>query len=627
MYTTPNANTMFGRLHQKIIKTLSIRYLIALSAIAFMILLSNLLVQHKLHQLLNDSRVINVAGRQNMLSQKLSNISLQIKSGLNEQQKAEIICELENTLGLLTRSQNALLKSDPEMLVEAKNSAETKKLFQNLDSAYAQIIFHSNALHQLLASKEGYDTNRAIAHANGLIAQEDVFLSGMDAIVNQYDIESRARVDELIQVEQTLMMLALGIILLEILFIFRPLTNFIKKIVYTLNRSRIQAKNLAHERSSLLLSLQRSQKKLTNVYKAIEHTTLFAKSDPDARLTYVSCQFLDFMGYNKNTPPPTPLSLPDFLHVKTNLLQLKLNYVENHGSWNGDLRIKTSDNKIKWINMTILPVRNDQGDLYEYLFLNTDISQKKEAQFKLQQAKKEKRQQKLYNQRMQSILIMNAQEKERKHIAMDLHDNIGQSISALKYYVEALHSQPEAKNVKDSLKNISTQLQDTIKNIRRTSFSLMPSVLEHYGIASVLNNFAVEMQRITGQNIVFINQDNFEQRLHATAETNLYRIAQEGVNNALKYSQASQIQIVLSHDSSKLNLEITDDGIGFEPDDNKIYHEHSSSGHGISNMQERTRYLLGKFCVYSNPGKGTRILIQVPLNKNKHFIYGNGITG
>jgi signal transduction histidine kinase len=335
----------------------------------------------------------------------------------------------------------------------------------------------------------------------------------------------------------------------------------------------------------------------------------------------VSYQFLEFMGYGE---APYPTAISEFLHVKQNLLDQKLIYVENYGSWNGDLRIKAGE-KVKWINMTILPVRNDQGELYEFLFLNTDITQKKEAQFKLQQAKKEKRQQKLYNQRMQSILIMNAQEKERKHIAMDLHDNIGQSITALKYYVEALHSQPEAKDVKDSLKNISMQLQDTIKNVRRTSFSLMPSVLEHYGIASVLNNFAVEMQRITGQNIVFCNKDNFEQRLHPTAETNLYRIAQEGVNNALKYAQASEIKIVLSHDSQKLFLEIIDDGLGFDSTELTIYPEQIASGHGISNMQERTKYLMGRFNVYSQPAKGTRILIQVPLNKNKHFIYGNGI--
>lgn len=622
MYTSPNTKTLFGRLHQKIFKTLSIRYLIALSTIAFMILLSNMLVQHKLHQLLNDSRVINVAGRQNMLSQRLSNAALKLKVDVSSQERTVIACEIESTLGLLIRSQNALLQSDPAMMVEAKNSAETKRLFQELDSAYTQMVYHGNALHKLLTSKQAYDTSSAKHHIGAILAQEDVFLSGMDAIVNQYDVESRARVDELIEVEQTLMLIALGIILLEVIFIFRPLTHFIKKIVYTLNRSRIQAKNLAHERSNLLLSLQRSQKKLSNVYTAIEQTTLFAKSSPCAHITHVSCQFLEFMGYSE---VPYPTALSEFLHVKQNLLDQKLNYVENHGSWNGDIRIKTLDEVIKWINMTILPVRNDQGELYEFLYLNTDITQKKEAQFKLQQAKKEKRQQKLYHQRMQSILIMNAQEKERKHIAMDLHDNIGQSITALKYYVEALHSQPEAKNVKDSLKNISMQLQDTIKNVRRTSFSLMPSVLEHYGIASVLNNFAVEMQRITGQNIIFCNKDNFEQRLHPTAETNLYRIAQEGVNNALKYAQASEIKIVLSGDHQKLYLEIIDDGLGFDSTELTIYPEQIASGHGISNMQERTKYLMGRFNVYSQPGKGTRILIQVPLNKNKHFIYGNGI--
>ncbi|WP_277480746.1 ATP-binding protein [Catalinimonas alkaloidigena] len=597
--------------------------MIALSTIAFMILLSNLLIQHKLNQILNDSRVINVAGRQNMLSQRLSNAAIKLRTTLSAQERAEISREMETTLNLLTRSQNALLSSDPEMMVEAKNSSETLKLYENLDSAYHQMVHHGYALHKLNSAAQVYDSTQARYHISSILAQENVFLSGMDAIVNQYDIESRARVDNLIEVEQTLMIIALGIILLEVIFIFRPLAHFIKKIVYTLNQSRIQAKNLAHERTILLRSLQRSQKNLSNVYTAIEQTTLFAKSNLSTQITHVSCQFLAFMGY---VNAPYPVLLSDLLQVKDSLLKQKLSYVKNHGSWNGDLRIRSIDEEVKWINMTILPVRNDQGELYEYLFLNTDITQKKEAQFKLQQAKKEKRQQKLYNQRIQSILIMNAQEKERKHIAMDLHDNIGQSITALKYYVEALYSQPEALQVKESLKNISVQLQDTIKNVRRTSFSLMPSVLEHYGIASVLNNFAVEMQRITGQHIVFINTDNFDQRLHATAETNLYRIAQEGVNNALKYAEATTIKIILSSESQKLYLEIIDDGRGFDLNQLTIYPDKTSTGHGIANMQERTKYLMGRFKVDSSPGLGTRILIQVPLNKNKHFIYGNSIT-
>ncbi|WPP50314.1 sensor histidine kinase [Catalinimonas niigatensis] len=623
MSTPSNSNTLFNRLHQRIFKTLSIRYLIALSTIAFMILLSNLLIQHKLHQLLNDSRVINVAGRQSMLSQRLSNAAIKLKTASSAQEHAEIACELQTTLELLTRSHAALLNSDPQMLVEAKNSEETNRLYQNIDPAYSQIVMHGYNLYNLLISRQAYDTTKVNTHINAILSQENVFLSGMDAIVNQYDLESRAKVDSLIEVEQTLMLIALGIILLEVIFIFRPLTLFIKKIVYTINRARTQAKNLAQDKSSLLQSLQESQKKLSNVYSAIEQTTLFAKADAHGNLTHVSSQFLKYMEYPTDQKP---VSLTSFLQITPKLMQQKLHLVENHGSWNGDVRVQTFTMNAKWINMTILPVRDDLSQLYEFLFLSTDITQKKEAQFKLQQVKKEKRQQKLYNQRMQSILIINAQEKERKHIAMELHDNIGQSITALKYYVEALHSQEKAKSIQEPLNNICVQLQDTIKNVRSTSFSLMPSVLEHYGIASVLNNFAGEMQRITGQNIVFVNKDNFDQRLHSTAETNLYRIAQECVNNALKYAQASLIEIILSRDSSKLFLEVIDDGSGFNLNQDIENPAHTPSGHGISNMQERTKYLMGKFAIYSRPGQGTRVLIQVPLNKNKHFIYGNSIT-
>ena len=121
------------------------------------------------------------------------------------------------------------------------------------------------------------------------------------------------------------------------------------------------------------------------------------------------------------------------------------------------------------------------------------------------------------------------------------------------------------------------------------------------------------MSKISKIPITFENQTGFLSRLEPKIENNLYRIVQEAVNNAIKYSEASEIKILLSHNSKYLHLEIKDDGKGFDYEKLDKNGYFNATGHGIFNIKERVNFINGHFQLETSPNNGTSISIDLPL--------------
>ncbi|MEO0733306.1 MAG: sensor histidine kinase, partial [Bacteroidota bacterium] len=207
--------------------------------------------------------------------------------------------------------------------------------------------------------------------------------------------------------------------------------------------------------------------------------------------------------------------------------------------------------------------------------------------------------------KQRSRQIVETQEKERLRVARDLHDGIGQKLTALKFSLESLRP--------DNLERI-TQLRELSKEIilgvRLATFNLSPPELMDYGLAPALEKMARELSRLTGEQVVFHNETE-ELRLDTTAEINLYRTVQEAVNNAIKYARANYILVTLSVGAQLLSITIDDDGDGFDRED--LREKTDGSGMGLSFMEERISNLNGRIFLRSSPEGGTRISINVPL--------------
>ncbi len=200
--------------------------------------------------------------------------------------------------------------------------------------------------------------------------------------------------------------------------------------------------------------------------------------------------------------------------------------------------------------------------------------------------------------RQKTTALLEGEERERKRIAMDLHDGLGQQLTALRFKLASLNSIPP---------DVLGLLEDCVIELRRISNNVMPSVLFDFGLEAGLNLLASNTQSLTGLKVRvdYFKSENSSQ-LPFEILTSLYRIAQEGLNNAVKHAQAQFVFIRVEKNEDEIKLSILDDGSGF-------YTEKIASGKGLVNMQERTKLLNGSFHLSSSPLEGTRIEVVLPL--------------
>ena len=201
-----------------------------------------------------------------------------------------------------------------------------------------------------------------------------------------------------------------------------------------------------------------------------------------------------------------------------------------------------------------------------------------------------------------------SQESERKRVAQDLHDGMGQLISALRMTVSNL---PAATGTEEKIKAVEKSekiLNDMHREVRAVAFNLMPQTLIQYGLVPALQEMASRLHESTGV-VVKISSFDLQQRLSEVQEISMYRIVQEWINNVLKYAEATKIEVDLVADDDEIRLTIEDNGKGFDP--NTLI---SADGNGWKNIQSRTGLLKGAINIDSTPQrKGSTLMIHFPI--------------
>jgi len=217
-----------------------------------------------------------------------------------------------------------------------------------------------------------------------------------------------------------------------------------------------------------------------------------------------------------------------------------------------------------------------------------------------------------------SAQILSAEENERKRIAQDLHDGIGQLLGAIKFRIESilLHRRGEsASSDRETLQGVIALIQRTIEEMRRILADLRPSMLDDLGILPTINWLCREFKK-THSDMVLTKHIGIEEReVPEGLKTILYRVIQEALNNVGKHSQADQVLISLVLKDDTIVLEVEDDGIGFaaSPRPNP---EESSGGIGLHSMRERARLSGGVLELDTGTRKGTRIRVTWPTARD-----------
>ncbi len=204
--------------------------------------------------------------------------------------------------------------------------------------------------------------------------------------------------------------------------------------------------------------------------------------------------------------------------------------------------------------------------------------------------------------------MVKAQEAERMRIAGDLHDGVLQQITSLTLRLGSVKRlMPPDSEAKAKVSGLQQELIQLGTDIRHMSHELHPALLHEAGLPAALYSYCEECSKVRGL-VVACEMDGSVKELSPGAALCLYRIAQEALGNAAKYSAANKVEVRLSRSDGRVCLAVSDDGVGCAPDQIA-----KSGGLGVINMRERVLQLDGTFEFDSEPGRGTRVRVTVPF--------------
>src|SRR5262249_36327278 len=201
--------------------------------------------------------------------------------------------------------------------------------------------------------------------------------------------------------------------------------------------------------------------------------------------------------------------------------------------------------------------------------------------------------------------LLKAQEEERRRISRELHDETGQALMVLRFQLEMLAGETQAKEIAAKIKEALEVLDRTIEGLRRTIARLSPRVLEEFGLLTAIRRQAQLLAKHTGKKARLELPEDWTPAGH-DIEVALYRRVQEALHNVAKHSQAGNVSIRLEVEPERVHLQVEDDGIGFSRRGAHI------RGFGLTGMRERTAALGGSMKIRSERGKGTSIQIELP---------------
>lgn len=272
---------------------------------------------------------------------------------------------------------------------------------------------------------------------------------------------------------------------------------------------------------------------------------------------------------------------------------------EETAHWEKEYRFLKADNQYAYVMEKGFVLKDSEGKPFRMVGSIQDLTLRK-------QLEKELLSQELGKQKLVAQAAIDAQEKERGQIGKELHDNINQILTTTKLYLELARS--DEKNRMNLISRSAQNIVDTIQEIRQLSRSLVPPSIGDLGLVASITDL-IENVRITNMiNIEFYPINVEEEDIEDNLKLMLFRVVQEQINNVLKHAKAKNLIIELTFDDEYVELNISDDGVGFEMQKIK-------RGLGLSNITSRADLFNGRVQILTSPGKGCKLNVTVPREK------------
>jgi len=298
----------------------------------------------------------------------------------------------------------------------------------------------------------------------------------------------------------------------------------------------------------------------------------------------------------------TSLVHPDDLHRAEGALRLHLN---RQRPLDIELRLRVGEG-YRWFRArgqaiwdergTPLRMAGAIGDIHEGRLASQAVEQARLAQLEARQEFARE--------------LIQAQEHERRRLANELHDGVGQNLSLIRnrtLMLQRMELPPSAQHQAQALYALAS---DAIEEVRSVAHNLRPLHIEEMGVTDAIEALVERLRHSSGLEVA-ADVENIDDALHGSAATHVFRIVQEAVNNVLKHADAKCVSLTVKRDLTQVQLVIRDDGIGFEPP--RAGGLRRSGGLGLLSMQERSGILGATLSIDSAPGRGTTLAMTIPV--------------
>ncbi|WP_248926027.1 PAS domain-containing sensor histidine kinase [Paenibacillus hamazuiensis] len=336
--------------------------------------------------------------------------------------------------------------------------------------------------------------------------------------------------------------------------------------------------------SAFRTELKQSLKQLSDLKFALDESSIVAVTDQRGKIQYVNDKFCEISKYERHELLGRDHRIINSgYHGKTFMKDL-WDTISSGRIWRGEIKNRAKDGSYYWVNTTIVPFLDKNGQPYQYLAIRNEVTQLKKVEQELQQM---------------MTHVMQVQENERKRFSRELHDGIGQSLFSLLIQIDRLLVDHQSSELAD-LRNSAAAI---IEEVRGLAWELRPSVLDDLGVVPAIRTYIDNYSRHYGIEVDF--ECSLRKRLEGNKETTIYRVIQEALTNIGKYADVSKASVKVREFATHIDVVVSDSGKGFIPD---AY----SSGVGLFSMEERARSVGGQLNIRSEPGQGTTVTLTVP---------------
>jgi PAS domain S-box-containing protein len=349
-------------------------------------------------------------------------------------------------------------------------------------------------------------------------------------------------------------------------------------------------------------ALRESEVRFRQLAENIEEVFWTWTREP-VQLLYVSPAYERIWGRDRESLYKDPLSWRQAVHPEDREHVIQAVTGPPEARVDMSYRIIRPDGEVRWMRERIFPIAGKNGSVVRWIAVTDDITENKQAEEAL----------KLANRRLQvlSRRRIQVQEEERKRLAVELHDQLGQTLTAIQLSLEATKRNNRGPKRADQLKQATDLINQMMQEVRRMSLGLRPPVLDDLGLVAALRSLLTESAKQSGWTVEFREPKKFSLPDDEVA-TACFRIVSEALTNIIRHANAKNVSMEIATADEQFAVKISDDGVGFDmtESEKRIQRDHL----GLVGMNERASAVGGTFRCRSGTASGTEITIVLPFH-------------